>query len=64
MSSVYAGKIANSGAQVVKAPAQTVQPKRGTVQIGRDLRAGTDEPMPPARAAHKPNTRGSVIRKP
>lgn len=40
MASVYEGKIKNSGAQVVKAPKQTTDPKKGTVKTGKDLRTG------------------------
>ena len=36
----YAGSIKNSGTQVVKAPAQSVDPKKGTVKTGSDLRIG------------------------
>lgn len=35
----YAGKIANAGTQVVKAPGQTTRRKTGTVRTGTDLRA-------------------------
>ncbi len=36
----YAGKIKNSGVQVVKAPAAVNAPKgKGTVKTGKDLRA-------------------------
>lgn len=37
----YAGKIKNSGAQVVKAPAQSVDKGKAIVKTGSDLRAGT-----------------------
>jgi len=40
MASIYAGRINNSGAQIVKAPMQHTQSKRGTVHTGRDLRSG------------------------
>lgn len=36
----YAGSIKNGGTQVVKAPSQTTDPKKGTVQTGKDLRSG------------------------
>ena len=36
----YAGKIKNGGSQVVKAPSQTTDPKKSTVQKGSDLRTG------------------------
>ncbi len=36
----YAGSIKNGGTQVVKAPAQSVDPKKGTVKTGSDLRSG------------------------
>ncbi len=36
----YAGKIKNGGTQVVKAPTQQTDPKKGTVQKGSDLRTG------------------------
>lgn len=36
----YIGRIANAGTQVVEAPAQTTGKKTGTVQRGKDLRAG------------------------
>lgn len=37
----YAGKIANTGSQVVKAPGQIAPKKgKGTVQTGGDLRTG------------------------
>lgn len=36
----YAGKIKNGGSQVVKAPSQTTDPKKSTVQKGKDLRTG------------------------
>lgn len=36
----YAGKIRNSGTQVVKAPSQQTDPKKGTVKTGNDLRTG------------------------
>jgi len=53
MSSVYAGKIQNSGAQIVKAPMQHTQAKRGTVQIGRDLRGGGGEQPHPVQEIRK-----------
>lgn len=34
----YAGKIKNGGSQVVKAPTQTADAKKGTVKTGGDLR--------------------------
>lgn len=36
----YAGKIKNGGSQVVKAPSQTTDSKKSTVQTGKDLRSG------------------------
>ncbi len=36
----YAGKIKNGGTQIVKAPRQSTDAKKGTVKTGRDLRAG------------------------
>lgn len=36
----YAGSIKNGGTQVVKAPAQTTDQKKGTVKRGNDLRSG------------------------
>lgn len=36
----YAGKISNGGAQVVKAPTQTVKKGSGKVTTGTDLRTG------------------------
>ena len=36
----YKGKISNSGAQVVKAPSQSVKKGTGKVKTGKDLRAG------------------------
>lgn len=36
----YAGSIRNSGTQVVKAPSQSTDQKKGTVKIGNDLRSG------------------------
>lgn len=36
----YAGKIKNGGSQVVKAPGQTTDTKKSTVQTGKDLRGG------------------------
>ena len=36
----YAGKIKNGGTQVVKAPQQHSDPKKGTVKTGSDLRTG------------------------
>lgn len=38
--SAYAGKIKNGGTQVVKAPTQHADPKKGTVKTGNDLRTG------------------------
>ena len=38
--SAYAGKIKNGGTQIVKAPQQTTDAKKGTVKPGRDLRTG------------------------
>ena len=40
LKSELAGKIKNGGSQVVKAPSQTTDPKKGTVQKGNDLRTG------------------------
>lgn len=36
----YAGKIKNGGSQVVKAPSQTKDHKKGVVKTGNDLRTG------------------------
>lgn len=36
----YVGKIENAGSQVVKAPKQITQEKKGTVKTGKDLRSG------------------------
>ncbi len=36
----YIGKIKNSGTQVVKAPNQVADAKKGTVKTGSDLRIG------------------------
>lgn len=36
----YAGSIRNSGTQVVKAPSQSTDQKKGTVKTGGDLRSG------------------------
>lgn len=36
----YADKIKNGGTQVVKAPTQHSDPKKGTVKTGSDLRTG------------------------
>ncbi len=36
----YVGKIKNAGNQVVKAPNQTTESKRGVVKTGADLRTG------------------------
>lgn len=36
----YIGRIKNSGTQVVEAPYQSTDAKKGTVKKGRDLRAG------------------------
>ena len=36
----YAGKIEQTGTQVVKAPCQTTGKKTGTVKTGNDLRSG------------------------
>ena len=36
----YSGKIKNGGTQVVKAPQQLTDPKKGTVKTGTDLRTG------------------------
>ena len=38
--SSYAGRIKNGGTQVVKAPQQHTDPKKGTVKTGNDLRTG------------------------
>ena len=38
--SAYIGRIQNAGSQVVKAPNQSVQTKKGTVHTGKDLRTG------------------------
>lgn len=36
----YAGSIKNTGSQVVAAPKQLTNPKKGTVKTGKDLRTG------------------------
>ncbi|MDY4661268.1 hypothetical protein [Pseudoflavonifractor capillosus] len=36
----YAGKIKNTGTQIVQAPKQTTSQKKGTVKTGGDLRTG------------------------
>ena len=36
----YAGKIKNGGPQIVQAPKQTTDQKKGTVKTGGDLRSG------------------------
>ena len=36
----YLGKIKNSGTQIVQAPNQVTDPKKGTVKTGADLRTG------------------------
>lgn len=36
----YVGRIKNGGTQVVKAPTQQTDPKKGTVKTGSDLRTG------------------------
>lgn len=36
----YAGRIKNGGTQVIKAPKQTTDAKKGTVKTGSDLRTG------------------------
>lgn len=36
----YAGSIKNGANQVVKAPKQSTDPKKGTVKTGTDLRSG------------------------
>ena len=36
----YIGKISQGGPQVVKAPNQKVNPKKGSVKTGTDLRTG------------------------
>ena len=38
--SEYVGKIKNGGTQVVKAPIQSTDAKKGTVKTGKDLRTG------------------------
>lgn len=38
--SAYIGKIKNGGTQIVKAPMQTTDAKKGTVKTGKDLRSG------------------------
>lgn len=38
--SAYIGRIKNQGTQYVKAPNQTVAPKKGKVKTGKDLRSG------------------------
>lgn len=37
----YAGSIKNGGTQVVKAPSQTTDQKKGNVKTGNDLRTRT-----------------------
>lgn len=39
-SSGYLGKIKNGGTQVVQAPNQHTDPKKGKVKTGQDLRTG------------------------
>lgn len=39
-SSGYIGRIKNTGTQVVKAPNQITDQKKGTVKTGSDLRTG------------------------
>jgi len=36
----YIGRVKNGGTQVVKAPNQKTDAKKGTVKTGKDLRAG------------------------
>lgn len=36
----YVGRIKNAGGQVVKAPNQQANAKKGTVKTGKDLRTG------------------------
>lgn len=36
----YVGRIKNGGTQIVKAPDQTTDGKKGTVKTGSDLRTG------------------------
>lgn len=36
----YIGRIKNSGTQVIQAPHQSTEAKKGTVKRGRDLRTG------------------------
>ena len=36
----YAGKTKNSGTQIVQAPKQSTNQKKGTVKTGGDLRSG------------------------
>ncbi len=36
----YVGKIKNGGTQIVKAPHQSTDAKKGTVRTGTDLRTG------------------------
>ena len=38
--SAYIGKIKNAGTQLVKAPNQVTEGKKGTVKTGKDLRSG------------------------
>lgn len=40
MSEGYVGRIKQGGTQVVQAPNQHTEPKKGTVKTGRDLRTG------------------------
>lgn len=37
----YVGKIKNASTQKVEAVKQTVDPKKGTVKTGKDLRSGS-----------------------
>lgn len=39
----YAGKIKNSGAQIVKAPNQLTGEKKGAVRTDKDLRVGINK---------------------
>lgn len=40
MGNGYIGKIRNTGSQVVQAPNQQTDGKKGTVKTGKDLRTG------------------------
>ena len=58
----YAGKIKNGGTQVVQAPKQTTDQKKGTVKKGGDLRAGKKQ-GPSAGGSRQPE-QGTQLRMP